>query len=79
VAFFIDDRIVSVVRQSPAYPMQFLPSIYEFAEGPEPASPADQYPKEFVVEQFRGSRPITGAATRARAFPTRTAPASRRG
>lgn len=58
VAFYVDEREIKVVRQSPAYPMAFMLDIYEFAEGPEPASPADRYPKEFVVEAFRGWRPV---------------------
>jgi Glycosyl hydrolases family 16 len=28
VAFYVDGRLVKVVRQSPAYPMQFMLSIY---------------------------------------------------
>lgn len=58
VAFYIDERLVKVVQQSPSYPMAFMLDIYEFADGPEPPSPPDRYPKEFVVEAFRGWRPI---------------------
>jgi hypothetical protein len=58
VAFYVDELLIKVVRQSPSYPMAFMLDIYEFAEGPGPASPPDRYPKEFVVEHFRGSRPI---------------------
>ena len=68
VAFYVDDRLVKVVRQSPAYPMQFMLDIYEFADGPEPASARDRYPKVFVVEWFRGYRPIVGPDARERAF-----------
>lgn len=64
VAFYVDERRVKVVRQSPTYPMQFMLNIYEFADGPEPASPLGRYPKEFVVEQFRGYRPTTGPGAR---------------
>jgi beta-glucanase (GH16 family) len=56
VAFYIDDRMVKVVHQAPAYPMQFMLNVYEFADGPEPASALDRYPKEFVVDFFRGYR-----------------------
>ncbi len=69
VSFYVDDRLVKVVRQSPAYPMQFMLNIYEFADGPEPVSPPDRYPKEFVVECFRGHRPLTGNAPRGPAWP----------
>jgi hypothetical protein len=58
VTFYVDERPIKVVRQSPDYPMAFMLDIYEFADGPEPASPPDRYPKEFVVEAFRGWRPI---------------------
>ena len=56
VAFAVDERIVKVVEQSPDYAMQCMLGIYEFADGPEPPSPPDDYPKEFVVEWFRGWR-----------------------
>ncbi len=68
VAFYVDDRLVKVVHQSPAYPMQFMLDIYEFADGPEPPSPPDRYPKIFAVEWFRGYRPIVGPDARGPAF-----------
>ncbi len=69
VAFYVDERRVTLVRQSPAYPMQFMLDIYEFADGPEPASSREMYPKVFVVERFRGYRPIAGPGARPSAFP----------
>ncbi len=54
VAFYVDERLVKVVDQSPAYPMQFMLDIYEL-ERPA-ASGRGRYPKEFVVEAFRGFR-----------------------
>ena len=68
VAFYVDDELVKVARQSPAYPMQFMLGIYEFATGPERAAPRERYPKEFVVERFRGYRPIAGPGARPAAF-----------
>lgn len=56
VAFYVDERLVKVVEQSPTYPMQFMLNIYEFADGPELPSPLERYPKELVVERFRGWR-----------------------
>jgi hypothetical protein len=56
IAHYVDDRLVKVGRQSIAYPLQFLLGIYEFADGPEPPSPAESYPKAFVVDWFRGYR-----------------------
>ena len=55
-AFFVDDRLVSVSDQSPEYRMLILLGIYEFADGPEPPSPATAYPKELVVDWFRVHR-----------------------
>ncbi|HEY5741755.1 MAG TPA: glycoside hydrolase family 16 protein [Terrimicrobiaceae bacterium] len=69
VAFYVDERLVKVVRQSPAYPMQFMLNIYEFVHD-RPGLPAapDRYPKTFVVEAFRGYRPVTGPGARPSAF-----------
>jgi Glycosyl hydrolases family 16 len=54
VAFFVDRRLVKLVEQSPAYPMQFMLGIYEFPDGGQ-----GSYPKEFVVDWFRGWRPTS--------------------
>jgi hypothetical protein len=56
VAFHVDEKVLKVVHQSPAYPMQFMLGIYEFADGPT-LSPAGRYPKEFIVDWFRAYRP----------------------
>lgn len=56
VAFFVDNRLVTTVEQSPSYPMQFMLGIYEFPDAGEAAGPARPYPKEFVVDWFRGYR-----------------------
>ena len=69
VAFYVDELLIKVVRQSPAYPMQFMLNIYEFADGPALPSALDRYPKTFVVEHFRGYRPIAGLGARSSAFP----------
>lgn len=55
VAFYVDGQPIKVVHQSPAYPMQFMLGIYEFADGPLLGRPHD-YPKEFVVDWFRAYR-----------------------
>jgi hypothetical protein len=52
VVFLVDGRRVKVVDQSPAYPMQLMLTVYEFA-GEEPRDPAD-YPKAFPVERVTG-------------------------
>ncbi len=56
VAFYVDERLVRTCWQSPDYPMQFLLTISEFADGPQPASAPERYPKEFVVDWFHGYR-----------------------
>jgi hypothetical protein len=56
VAFFVDHRLVKTVEQSPAYPMQFMLGIYEFPDDGEAGQPAHPYPKQFVVDYFRGYR-----------------------
>jgi beta-glucanase (GH16 family) len=56
VAFFVDDRPVRVVPQSPAYPMQFMLDVYALP-GPEGAPPPGPWPKELVVDWFRSYRP----------------------
>jgi hypothetical protein len=56
VSFFVDGETVKTVHQSPRYPMQFMLSVYEFRD--ETGTPAGTYPKEFVVDYFRGYRPV---------------------
>ncbi len=57
VAFYVDDRRIKVVHQSPSYPMQFMLGIYEFRDSPGPSVDRGPYPKVFEVEAFRGYRP----------------------
>ena len=59
VAFFVDHRLVKTVQQSPSYPMQFMLGIYEFPDEGQATKPAHPYPKEFVVDYFRGYRPTS--------------------
>jgi glycosyl hydrolase family 16 len=68
VAFYVDDQLIKVIRQSPSYPMQFMLDIFEFADGPELPSALERYPKTFVVESFRGYRPTTSPGARAPSF-----------
>jgi len=63
-AFYVDERLVKVARQSPGYPMQFLLDAYEFRDSPAPPSPVVDYPKVFRVERFRGWRPVSGPGRR---------------
>jgi hypothetical protein len=68
VAFYVDERLVKVVRQSPTYRMQFMLNIYEFRDGPRSRTTRDGRAKTFVVERFRGYRPIEGPAARQSAY-----------
>lgn len=54
VTFFVDGAPIRTSDQSPAYPMQFMLSLYEFAE--PVTEPPHPYPKEFAVESFRAYR-----------------------
>jgi len=56
VAFFVDHRLVKLVEQSPAYPMQLMLGIYEFPDDGAASQPAHPYPKQFVVDYLRGYR-----------------------
>jgi beta-glucanase (GH16 family) len=57
VVLLVDGKPVKTVRQSPAYPMQLMVSLYEFppADGPDPRTHG--YPKAAVVDYVRGYRP----------------------
>jgi hypothetical protein len=57
VAFFVDHRLVKLVEQSPAYPLQLMLGVYEFPDQAQASRPARPYPKEFVVDYLRGYRP----------------------
>ena len=69
VAFYVDERLIRSVARAPTYPMQFMLSLYELADGPGLGSGLDRYPKVAVVERFRGWRPVTGDGARPPAFP----------
>ncbi len=56
VAFFVDHQLIKVVGQSPSYPMQMMLNIYELPDSPDDGRPAGPYPKELVVDYFRGYR-----------------------
>lgn len=56
VSFLVDHVLVKTVEQSPSYPMQFMLGIYEFPDHEQSTRAAKPYPKEFVVDYFRGYR-----------------------
>jgi hypothetical protein len=55
VAFFVDDALVTVAAQSPAYPMQFMLGLYAFP-GDDGSLPPAASPREFVVDRFSAYR-----------------------
>jgi rhodanese-related sulfurtransferase len=57
VSFLVDGQVVKVVGQSPAYPMQFMLDVFAFP-GDDGAPPPGPWPKELVVDFFRGWRPV---------------------
>jgi hypothetical protein len=64
VAWYVDDRLVRVVREAPDYPMQLMLSLYEFPADPGADPAADEagtYPKAFEVDWVRGYRPLRSA------------------
>jgi beta-glucanase (GH16 family) len=59
VDFFLDNRLVRRIRQSPTYPMQFMLGIYERPGIPlGTSSRQPSYPKRFIVDYFRAYQPL---------------------
>jgi beta-glucanase (GH16 family) len=63
VAFFVDHQLVKTVEQSPRYPMQFMLGIYEFPDTGQSSPPTHPYPKQFIIDYFRGYRPSASQPT----------------
>lgn len=63
IDFSIDNQHIRTIHQSPAYPMQFMLSVYEHPfEGAwsgvyDPSAP---YPKTFTIDYFRAYQPVGG-------------------
>lgn len=53
VTFHVDGDLVRTVKQAPAYPMQFMLGIYDFAQPQREPSASNR----FVVDWFRAYRP----------------------
>lgn len=63
ISFYIDNVKTKTIHQSPAYPMQFMLSLYEHPfEGAASGvyDPTAPYPKEFSIDYFRAYQPING-------------------
>jgi hypothetical protein len=56
ISFAVDGRVVKVVGQSPANPMQLMLGIYEFRGAGGVPTGGRSYPKEFVLDYVRGYR-----------------------
>jgi hypothetical protein len=68
IDFYVDNRKVRTIHQSPKYPMQFMLSLYERPQrrsGAVLRDPSHLYPKAFVVDYFRAYQPIGGYAGQA--------------
>jgi Glycosyl hydrolases family 16 len=56
VDFYIDNKKIKSIAQSPNYPMQFMLNIYELPSSQPVAR--NFYPKEFEIDYVRGYKPI---------------------
>jgi hypothetical protein len=59
VTFLVDGEVVLHVTESPDYPMQFMLDVFALP-GPDGSPPPGPWPKELVVDWFRGYRPVDG-------------------
>jgi len=63
IDFYVDNRKIGAVHQSPEYPMQFMLGIYERPQEirRDAMSRGDaEYPKKFVIDYFRAYQPVGG-------------------
>ncbi|HEV7809276.1 MAG TPA: glycoside hydrolase family 16 protein, partial [Candidatus Limnocylindrales bacterium] len=60
VAFYVDEALVKVVDQAPAYPMQIMLGLYQFGERAGLASIPEAASRAFEIDWFRGHRPRVG-------------------
>lgn len=57
IDFYVDNVKRRTIHQSPAYPMQFMLGMYEL---PHTDPTVGRYPKQFIVDYFRGYQPENG-------------------
>ena len=69
VAWYVDELCVRIADQAPDYPMQLMLDLYAFPRDVLAGSPPAGSGATFVVERFRGWRPVAGPAARGPAFP----------
>ncbi len=66
IDFFVDNRKIRTINQSPTYEMQFMLGIYERpqqADGTEVFDEPTSYPKKFVIDYVRAYQPVGGYPT----------------
>lgn len=57
VDFYLDNRRIRSIDQSPNYPMQFMINVYELPGKEHDTMP---FPKEFIIDYFRAYQPVEG-------------------
>jgi Glycosyl hydrolases family 16 len=60
VDFYVDNRKLRTIKQSPQYPMQFMLGIYERPHEVEASRLQTPFPKICEVDYFRGFQPLSG-------------------
>ncbi|MNE63956.1 Beta-glucanase precursor [compost metagenome] len=60
VDFYIDNKKVRTIHQSPNYPMQLMLNIYELPLEKVRIGKDNQYPKEFIIDYIRVFQPEKG-------------------
>ena len=56
IHFYLDDRRLRTIAQSPGYPMQFMVNVYELPGAGE----ADRFQPLFTIDYFRAYQPLGG-------------------
>ena len=60
IDFYLDNKLVKRIDQSPDYEMQFMLNIYEVPVDTEPGPNEKRYPKAFEIDYVRAYEPIGG-------------------
>ena len=60
IDFYVDNRKLRTLRQSPRYPMQFMLGIYERPSVADAGAETGPYPKTFSIDYFRAYQPMAG-------------------
>ena len=60
IDFYIDNKLVNSIQQSPSYEMQFMLNIYEVSTDLALGKNESTYPKEFEIDYIRVFQPVGG-------------------